>query len=486
MASISIPSTLEVAKHDGFSLTPRRIAITLAPILFSSIQPILPVYIRHLLAPYTPRAVLHSSCHLLGPIALSPTFGSYLSRIIQSSILWALPEDTALWAWLYFVVLASARVLTGWILTRSVGWAAPRWFSHYALYEVSGGFGPGLLAVLGIGGLEGAEVPFGLVDEDRRRYALSVWGLGGLTMVFCWLEVAPWTYLHAWLGIILLKGALSVRDRYRIWRGEGVNLERGEEWEVQVLHSADLDDSQSSSDTLPISYSDVPKSRTARRHLPWAHAPLSLLISLLAIAIPYLAWSLLAPPGPYPTHLPSIPPDVPALMDILVLTYPRPPSTDISAQLLNTTIASYLPFLSDEITLSVFTHAPDHPAFDRIKEAYSMPFGRGSGDVSVINDTVKTDAGRYLTFYQDLDSHPSEISGHFLHLTEAFRFAAEHNRGEWIMLVEDDFPVCWGELGWGYVMQILGQLEKERLEQDRIRYGWVATGGRYVPHSAQE
>lgn len=442
-----------------------RVAVALSPLLFSTLQPILPVYIRHVLAPYTPRAVIHSSCHLLsplllGPIALSPSLGAYISRILQSALLWCLPPGTALWAWAYFIVLASARVLTGFLLTRAVGWAAPAWFSHWALYEVSGGFGPGLMAVLAFRGLQGADVPFGLMEGGDRR--CSLWGLGLVTLVFCWSEVAPWTYAHAWLGILLLKGGLWVGVRCRAWRGHGTADEQVEEWEVEVLHSSETNDSLSSSDTL-IAY-DLPKGRTGYTTLPWAHAPLSIILAALAILVPYLAtiWD------PTPVILPPIPTDGPVLLDILVLTYPRPPNTDVSAQVLNTTITSYLPFLSNDITLAVFTHAADHPAFDRVRDSYILDDGSPSS----------VGANVHLTFYQDLDGHPKDQSGHFLHLAEAFRWAEEQKGAEWIMLVEDDFPVC--DNGWRYIAQVVEQLESDRRQSGRIRYGWVGTGGRYV------
>lgn len=482
-ASISIPTTtLNEAKYGSSSdvrtsssWTVKRIAIIVSPVLFSTIQPLLPVYIRSLLAPYTPRAVMHSLCHplgplILGPIALTPTFTSYLSRLVQCVLLAVLPSDTAGWAWAFWLVLASARVLTGFILTRSVGWAAPRWFSHWALYEVCGGFGPGLLAVLAIRGLQGTNIPLDALETARSRYIASLWGLAGLTAVFCWSEWAPWTYAHTWLGIVLLKLILAARTAYARWTGYREAKGKEEEWEVEVLHS----DDRSSSETLPGSYDTSTSTSKIPRHLPWAHAPLSLATSLMAVLLPYMLWCLLFPGYPRQVTLPPKPKDMPALMDIMVLTYPRPPSTDVSAQVLNDTIASYIPFLSDDITLSIFTHAPDHPAFDRIKSAYtSSQDGPISG-----NGTVETPADRYLTFYQDPDTHSNDTSGHYLHLAEAFRWAHENQRGEWIMLIEDDFPVCWGQLGWGYIAMILDQLERERLADGRIRYGWVGTGGR--------
>lgn len=458
------------------TLPVKRIAIIVSPVLLSTVQPILPVYIQSLIAPYTPRAVIHSLCHplgplILGPISLTRTLPSYLSRLFQCALLAILPTDTAAWAWAFWLVLASARVLTGFILTRSVGWAAPGWFSHWALYEDSEGFGPGLLAVLAIRGLEGATLPSCVLETAQSRYIVSLWGLAGLTGLFCWLEWAPWTYAHTWLGIVLLQLILAARAGFARWRGNRFLVE-DEEWEVEVLHS----DDRSSSETLPGAYETPTSDSKAPRHMPWAHAPLSLLASLLAVLVPYLLWSVLVPGYPTDVQLPPVPQDVAALMNILVLTYPRPPSTNVSARVLNETIASYIPFLSDSITLSVFTHASDHPAFDRIKDAYTS----SESDSVVLNGTAKTPAGRYMTFYQDLDSHPTEVSGHYLHLAEAFRWGHEHQRGEWIMLVEDDFPVCWGALGWDYIAMILEQLERERTADGRIRYGWVGTGGRYV------
>ena len=232
-----------------------------------------------------------------------------------------------------------------------------------------------------------------------------------------------------------------------------------------MLHFSETNDSLSSSDTL-IAYDLPVKGRTGYTTLPWAHAPLSMLLAALAILLPYLA--TISRRDPVSFILPWEAINGMALLDILVLTYPRPPNTDVSAQVLNTTITSYLPFLSNDITLAVFTHAADHPAFDRVRDSYILDDG----------SPPSVGANAHLTFYQDLDGHPKDQSGHFLHLAEAFRWAEEHRRAEWIMLIEDDFPVC--DKGWRYIAQVVVQLESDKNQSGRIRYGWVGTGGRYV------
>lgn len=110
--------------------------------------------------------------------------------------------------------------------------------------------------------------------------------------------------------------------------------------------------------------------------------------------------------------------------------------------------------------MSVFTHSSNHPAFDHTRHIFS---------------------DSNINFYVDRDSHPDYVSGQYLHLAEAFRWVVEKSpKAEWVMLVEDDFPICQGDRGWNSVRQVMQVLENSRQKGNPIptkQGGFVGTGG---------
>ena len=141
-------------------------------------------------------------------------------------------------------------------------------------------------------------------------------------------------------------------------------------------------------------------------------------------------------------------------MDIVILSHPRPIPLDTFSTMLSTTLLSFLQHSRADTTLSVFTHSKDHPAFESL--ALQFPS---------------------IKFYVDRDEHPGDADGQYLHLAEAFRWAYETHKGEWLLLVEDDFSVCPGE--WPVIETVLHDLERDR-KRGVIRSGFIGTGGRYA------
>ena len=140
-----------------------------------------------------------------------------------------------------------------------------------------------------------------------------------------------------------------------------------------------------------------------------------------------------------------------------------------------------------DIGISVFTHSKEHEAMDQVKEKYeAMWVGKREGEW---NEGVR------VGWKVDRDVHEEDQDGHFLHLAEAFRYALEMGRdrergqdqfeeGEeahetdegWILLVEDDFPVCPG--GWQVVETVMNRLVWWKEERGAILSGFIGTGGR--------
>jgi hypothetical protein len=202
-------------------------------------------------------------------------------------------------------------------------------------------------------------------------------------------------------------------------------------------------------------------------------------ISLLLISTPYYLLSSITP-SVRTTSMPAAPFSPSPLLEILVLSFPRPKSSLI----ISTTITSYLPYVisnNHNVRLSLFTGAVDHIAFQQLQNEFR---------------------DKDITFYVDKDKHPEAVQGQHLHLAEAFRWVSEKGsadgaagaseRAEWIMLIEDDFPLCGGDVGWEAIVKVMNILENGRPEEDagdgkggkrkgripKRRGAFIGTGGR--------
>ncbi|KAH8096861.1 hypothetical protein BXZ70DRAFT_944846 [Cristinia sonorae] len=373
---------------------------------------------------YTPRGLIYSHEVLpffLAPFAVPETVLTLISRLIQWCLLFLLPLSAAPYLWLFWMSLAAIRALVGYLLTRSVGWAYPSLFSHWALYESASGLGPSLLAYFGICGTE--KVTGILPPKFRRNEWLLI---PSLTILFCWLEHRPWTYGIALLCIAVLQAFFHLFD-------------------VQTSY-------------VPLPTVTTTNARPIRSSLK------TIGLSFIAVVVPYILFDHLPKPPRLP--LPSPPNPQAPLLEILILTFPRPAGIEVSAQLLSTTIVSFVPYLAPKnVILSTFTHSPNHEAFKQVQQVY----------------TDRQD----MFFHVDTDSHPNDTDGHYVHLAEAFRWVLEKDpsrRAEWIMLAEDDFPVCGGTEGWDVITTVVNMLETDRLSgvaigAPNLRAGFIGTGG---------
>jgi hypothetical protein len=358
---------------------------------------------------FTPRATVYSdriAPILLAPFAKPETWLIAVSRAIQCGILLYLSIRDLGLLWIGWIALVLLRSITGYLLSRSVGWAYPSLFSHWALYESASGIGPILVAYLVLKGHSVLVNPPAILS----KYAIYRHTTTLLTTTLCWLECRPWTYGTALF--IVLPTAIC-RQVYRQRFGlPSPNVEK------QTQHQLGL-------------------------HQFWS--------SCLAVLIPWLVVYHLISPSRLPLPSTSEP-----LLDILMLSFPRPVPIETSINIINTTVQSFVPFLSPAVTLSLFTHAPDHKALRLVKQYTPQ-----------------------VSLHVDLDTHPDDIDGQYLHLAEAFRWILEDDtkHGEWVMLVEDDFPICYGIKGWDVITTVVARLERDRLEGN-IRSGFVGTGGR--------
>ncbi|KAF9462880.1 hypothetical protein BDZ94DRAFT_654746 [Collybia nuda] len=394
----------------------------------TTVFPLLPSLIAYVgpswsLPPFTPRQFIYSNDlipFLFAPWSTAASFSTLLSRGFQVFLFWRLPEVSVLYCYPLWILIALLRMITGYVLSRSVGWAYPSLFRHWALYETSGGFGPPIVAYLLLfGGTEILKKNF--VPNLKGRELQAVVGICAL---LSWLDDAPWTY-----GVAIILGATCALGHGLL----NTSIKR-------TAHPLMLDGQ---------------KSRPALRKQTLMG---SVMLSLFAISLPHGLYRLTGTSAP--PEMPPSPSHNSPLLEILILSHPRPNVTAATA-IMKTTLNSYLPFLSPNVALSAFTHSTDHQAFMNAR------------------DTFKN---TNIDFFVDSDSHPDAISGQYLHLAEAFRWTSEKqaSQAEWIMLVEDDFPLCGGEAGWNVVKNVMGVLEHNRVDSkqtSRKLGGFVGTGG---------
>jgi len=372
---------------------------------------------------------------LLAPWTSPSSMHRVLSRLLQSALLFRLPRDSILPCYLLWIATGLSRTLVGFLLSRSVGWAYPRLFNHWALYESSGGCGPPLVTYLII---FGARPDLSVLLTHLRGYRWEVTEslvLLVVCMLLAGLDHAPWTYGMA-IGLAIL--ALTLRAVFAAYHPP----------ETTFSHLS------------PDSYQGSLRKRLR------ADIQVTLLL-LVFIPLPSILSAFLTSP---PTvEMPSPSNDDAPFLEIILLSYPRrddAPSSPDHHSILSQTIASYLPYVSSSTALSVFTHArpSTHPSFTDAQQRFK--------DAPV-------------TFYADQDTHPDAHEGQYLHLAEAFRWIVEKGAmsPEWVMLVEDDFPIC-GEWGWQGVLRVMEALERGHNnpspETTKVWGGFVGTGGRCV------
>lgn len=370
---------------------------------------------------------------LLAPWTSPSSVSRVLSRLLQSALLFRLPKDTILPCYLLWIAIALTRTLIGFLLSRSVGWAYPHLFNHWALYESSGGFGPPLVTYLIAFGVRPNLAPLLTYLRGHRWEVTESLALLVVCTLLYGLDNAPWTY-----GIAVGLATLAIALRAV----------------VPVYYPAETTYSHPSPDSHQLS----PPQRTR----------VDIRIALLLLVfIPFsniISACLTSPPI---LQMPSPSKDGTPFLEIVLLSYPRPndtPSSPDQHSILSQTISSYLPYVSSSTALSVFTHATPftHPSFTHAQQRFK--------DASV-------------TFYADGDTHPDAYPGQYLHLTEAFRWITGKGArsAEWIMLVEDDFPIC-GEWGWQGVLRVMQALKRAHdtpsPETTKTWGGFVGTGGR--------
>ncbi|KAF7796090.1 hypothetical protein EIP86_007261 [Pleurotus ostreatoroseus] len=389
--------------------------------------------------PVSPATLVYDTRASLLPVLLSPflvpTPPSALARLVQLAwLIFRTPTRRTSPIYLagVYVSLLITRCVSGFVLSRSVGWAYPQLFSHRALYEPIFGLGPLLVGTI-------------LFDDLRStRNAVQRLALLGASAA---LDGAPWTYTEA----ALIAGAFRLAQRI-----SQENSPALPSWSSTSIFADEKDSAQA----LPLTPKCI------------------LTLALLSTVTCGICGNLprFVHVGPY-THLGS---DATALgaqatpdLHIVMLTVPR--TRNLSSDVMIESIASYVaPWLDSlstqsannrdsksNTTLTVFAHAGadgTHPAFERAKTHFAS-------------------TNLPIRFYMQPPNRdtPEVVSNHYTHLADAAAYAYAHG-DEWTMFVEDDFALC-GAWGWDNLGRVVSRLEGFDEEKERMNGAFVGTGG---------
>ncbi|TFK23373.1 hypothetical protein FA15DRAFT_642618 [Coprinopsis marcescibilis] len=402
---------------------------------------------------FAPRQVIYDRNLIpffVAPWAAPSSFASVISRLLQVAFLLQFPRWSCWALWRcglpIWVVIGLVRTLVGFIFTRSLGWAHPSLFRHWALYETTNGFGPILSTLLvlqtaGVAIAEDVSIGTSLLEGS---YGVPIALL--LTITFCWTEQSPWTYGLA----LLIAFSIIILDRARseIARLGRAKYQRVPMYDLSAPSTPDLASTSASSYMTNL-----------------GRVIILGLTCFLLMELPFnVARQFTVHPIPMPVSpFPSKP-----LLEILMLSYPRN-DVPLHTSIIKTTLDSYLPFLNSSARLSVYTQSTTHRAMEDVRRLFSTSHPN-------------------ITFHVNSDKYPDANDGQYLHLSEAFGWVAsgrpDKEPAEWVMLIEDDFPMCGGEAGLNGLREVLKLLEASReVDKDgrtttpRRRAAWVGTGG---------
>lgn len=147
------------------------------------------------------------------------------------------------------------------------------------------------------------------------------------------------------------------------------------------------------------------------------------------------------------------------ILSVIVLTAPRPLPT------LEATLTSYIPLISQQITLTAYTRSDSlDAAFSRASKVFSN--------------------GSHLIPFIHHERAPGDSADLYSDAAGLLTWAYRKKSSEWTMIVEDDFPLCPGPRGADAIRAVLSTLESRRKKNESRgahwawpRAGWVGTGG---------
>ncbi|KAM0748882.1 hypothetical protein T439DRAFT_56473 [Meredithblackwellia eburnea MCA 4105] len=405
--------------------------------------PLLPASPVHLLHPGS-EAITEWTNAFLSPFLVQPKVSSVVLGVANLVCLKTLEDEARLGsveiAGLWGAILA-VRVLLAWIFGRVLGWSHPQFFSSLAIHQVGSGLAPLLLALHLFNTFTkpvtstSSPIPLPLVILGAN-FSTPVasggaglwWGLSSLivSLVLC-------------LGsrLVAVVKILAERTSFRPFPGNKKSThETNKSTEVRM--------GRWSSSLSEQWLQAAPKPSRWTKILP--------LVTLGLVP-------LLAPPTALSTirevdsAFGKLHPERPNLLTILLMTAPRPGNPDFLAQ----TIESWLGALpepslalasnsssssgsaapevhEDRIRLIVYTHFTTHEVFDQAQQFFSS------------SPVWASKTAKYVEWYRDPRS--SNRLDQRLHVARGLKYASDpSNPSAYVVLAEDDFPLCPDRLG---------------------------------------
>ncbi|GAA5962586.1 hypothetical protein JCM21900_000954 [Sporobolomyces salmonicolor] len=392
------------------SLCAMSLAALVSAYSFNSTMPIAhisPVHILH------PQSHLHLLADILNaalsPFLVSPSAPALALGLANLELLRALDERSRLSGAVKVGVAAAAwtgtiatRVAASHLFGRLMGWQHPQMFSTRAIHETGCGLAPLLLVLF-------------LLHTFSSRSAPS--------------------YLH-----LAILGASFFTPVEQGGAGLWLGLSAAA---VGLVGCVALAAFSTFSTSYPTTLS-VASSRIAL--MQRSHAPLASLLALFLL--PSLARYAI-PPSPSSAATAAsfahLHPKYSHLLTVLLMTAPRPGNPDFLLQTIDSWLGAFPdPALDDlaspansssglsmtspssRIRLIVYTHFSSHPQFDLAQATFTSPR-----------------ASHYLSFHRDPRAYAADNRlDQRLHVARGLDYAAREGNGAYVLLTEDDFPLC--------------------------------------------
>ncbi|BGP44960.1 hypothetical protein JCM10450v2_000775 [Rhodotorula kratochvilovae] len=380
------------------------------------VVPLSPVHLRH--AASAVDLALQVANAALAPFLVQPTVPSLTLSVLNLHLMRALDVSTsstssrakgavvaAVWA-----AIVSMRCLASWVFGRVLGWAHPQFLSARAIHEVGAGLAPLLLALY-------------LIDlaSCRRKDALPASVPALLAASF--LVPAAHGGAGLWLGFCAVLVGLVASVGIAAW------------------HAL----STFSAHRPPASDAPIPATRTSSSI---SHFLAILLLPTLAL------YPASAPPTPAQTDLAfsQLHASHPTLLTVLLMTAPRPGNPDFLLQTIDSWLGAFpdpdpalpssstslaansssllpsAPPTSSRLRLVVYTHFATHAQFDLARAHFAS----------------SAKAAHYISWARDpraLAPGAEDRLDQRLHVARGLAHAAQMG-GAYVLLTEDDFPLC--------------------------------------------
>ncbi|BGP04913.1 hypothetical protein JCM10049v2_000715 [Rhodotorula toruloides] len=359
------------------------------------VTPLSPVPLRHADTPAS--LVLQSANAALAPLLAQPSLPGvvlaattlFLAARLERRTTSLSARSKVAVAGVAWAAIVGVRVLASWVFGRVLGWAHPQFFSTRAIHEVGAGLAPLLLALNLLSFRSSSFLDAALLAAN---FVVPV-SKGGAGL---WLGISAVLVGHVGALVLSL---------------------------VRFFATPPATSAKPASSSFSVSH-------------------------LLALALlPTFAFYAVSPtPSPIQTDLAfsQLHPGQPSLLTVLLMTAPRPGTPDFliqtveswlgalpdpSSPLLGDNSTSFSPLAmptSSRLRVIVYTHFASHPMFELAQSTFAS----------------NPKAAHYIEWHRDPRAFAAQNRlDQRLHVARGLEYAASEG-GAYVLLTEDDFPLC--------------------------------------------